>query len=390
MENPFLNNPEKLENLKLANDILRISQSSLNKLIFVYSKPKVGSTCLVSSIRLFASTVFNVVHVHDEDMLQVLSNITHVTVNEIILYNQSIGKEVYVIDVYRSPIERKMSTFFEKIDSYHFNNTCEQINQYDIHKVIHRFNKLFPHIGNGDHFMDTYPIQIPSVFDYQNKYLLVEQDGIKYIKLRLKDSNEWGNILTNLLGHQIQIIKDYETVCKPIKELYLKFKEVYHVPSNYLQELKDECKYLNYYYSLEEKEEYIHFWETPMDSRVDIVPFTTEEYKLYETISLENCHLDTIQLKHYFDEGCLCLACRTKRIKIVGKLLEGGDIVSNEKITHEEAKHEYIGNKIHVLNKLQAVRNQNNVSHRFTKFTKLNRGTYNKTGSTSINMKINL
>ena len=383
--------PEKLENLKLANDILRISQSSLNKLIFVYSKPKVGSTCLVSSIRLFASTVFNVVHVHDEDMLQVLSNIKNVTVNEIILYNRYIGKEVYVIDVYRSPIERKMSTFFEKIDSYHFNNTCEQINQYDIHKIIHRFNKLFPHIANGDHFMDTYPIQIPLVFDYQNKYLLVEQDGIKYIKLRLKDSHEWSTILTKLLGHQIQIIKDYETVAKPIKELYLKFKDTYRVPSHFLKELIHECKYLNYYYSLEEKEEYMRIWEPKMDETCCFAAFTTEEYKLYETISLENCHLDTIQLKHYFDGGCLCTACRIKRNKMVGKLLEGGDIDLNDKIIHEEAKHEYIGNKIHVLNKLQSLRKQStNANHGFTKFTKLNHGNYKKEGSVKIGMKINL
>lgn len=377
-----------LENLKMANDILRISQSSLNKLIFVYSKPKVGSTCLVSSIRLFASSVFNVVHIHDEDMLQVLTNIKDVTVNEIILYNQFIGKEVYVIDVYRSPIERKMSTFFEKIDSYHFNNTCDQINQYDIQKVMHRFNKLFPHIGTGDHFMDTYPIQIPAVFDYQNKYLLVEQDGVKYIKLRLKDSDHWGDILTNLLGHKIQIIKDYETVTKPIKELYLKFKDTYRVPSNFLKEQIHECKYLNYYYSLDEKEEYVHSWEQKMDERLCFVPFTAQEYKLYETISLENCHLDTIQLKHYFDEGCLCKACCIKRHKMVRKLLEGGYIVSTEKIIHEEAKHEYIGNKIHVLNKLQAGRKQMNANHGFTKFTKLNHGNYKKEGSVKIGMKI--
>uniref|UniRef100_A0A6C0E2F3 Uncharacterized protein n=1 Tax=viral metagenome TaxID=1070528 RepID=A0A6C0E2F3_9ZZZZ len=388
MEFDFLTNPIKLENLKIANDILHISGSSLNKLIFVYSKPKVGSTCLVSSIRIFASSVFNVIHIHDEDMLQVLSKITEVTVNEIILYNRYIGKDVYVIDVYRSPIERKMSTFFEKIDSYHFNNTCEQINKYDIKRVIHRFNKLFPHLANGDHFMDTYPIQIPDVFDYHNKYLLVEHHGIKYIKLRLKDSSEWGNILTNLFQHKIQIIKDYETIGKPIKDLYLKFKETYQIPSHYLKELVNNCKYLNYYYSLEEKEEYLKIWEDKMDNSSEIASFTVEEYKLYEIISLENCHLDTIQLSHYFDEGCLCQACQTKRTMVMHKLLEGNEINLNEKIVHEEAKNEFIKHKIHVFKKLQTIRKENIVNHGFTKFTKLNHGTYNKTGSTKLNMKI--
>jgi hypothetical protein len=37
---------------------------------------------------------------------------------------------VYVIDVYRSPIERKMSEFFEKIADMHFNTTEENLNNY--------------------------------------------------------------------------------------------------------------------------------------------------------------------------------------------------------------------------------------------------------------------
>ena len=44
------------------------------------------------------------------------------SIRDIIQYNKSIGKNVYVIDVYRSPIERKISAFFEKIGAYHFNN----------------------------------------------------------------------------------------------------------------------------------------------------------------------------------------------------------------------------------------------------------------------------
>jgi hypothetical protein len=135
----FLKDPKKIELLKFANSVLNINKSKLNKIIFIYSKPKVGSTSLVTSIRIFASNIYNVIHVHDEKMLEVLSNITDLTVNEIIIYNKYIGKEVFVIDVYRSPIERKISTFFEKIDSIHFNNTCENINKYSIDRLFNRF-----------------------------------------------------------------------------------------------------------------------------------------------------------------------------------------------------------------------------------------------------------
>ena len=54
------------------------------KLIFVYCPPKVGSTTLVSSLRLSASDKLTILHLHKEIMLKVLYNITDVTVNEII------------------------------------------------------------------------------------------------------------------------------------------------------------------------------------------------------------------------------------------------------------------------------------------------------------------
>ena len=60
------------------------------------------------------------------------------------------------------------------------------------------------------------------------------ENKIKYITLRLKDSNEWGRILTNIFGFTISIIKDYESSNKPIKELYSKFKLFYKIPINLL------------------------------------------------------------------------------------------------------------------------------------------------------------
>ena len=81
-------------------------------------------------------------------------------------------------------------------------------------------------------------------------------NNIKYIKLRLKDSNKWDDILTNIFSENIKIIKDYETTNKSIKAVYLSFLDKYKIPANFLQELNNNCKYLNYFYSKEEKYEY--------------------------------------------------------------------------------------------------------------------------------------
>lgn len=347
---------EKVQLLERVNDILHITRSRLNKIIFVYSKPKVGSTSLVTSIRMFASHLFMVIHIHDEEMLQVLGNIKNITIKDIISYNQFIGKEVYVIDVYRSPIERKISTFFEKIDSYHFNNVCSEINKYNMDRVINRFNKIFPYIGLGDHFLDTYNIPIPETFDHYAKYLLVEHEGIRYIKLRLKDSGIWDTILSKLLCVNIRIVKDYETVNKPIKECYLQFKENYKIPSNFLEDL-EKCKYSNYYYSKEELNEYIEQWSA---KKGDIFEsFTKDEYNIYEYISLENSHMDTVQSRHYLDEGCTCKACSIKRYKIAQKILKG-ELV-DEVVIHEDAKNELM------FNRLERVKKVNQLINVFTK-----------------------
>ena len=49
----FIKNPEKLKSLINTNEILKINTSKHNRLVFVYSCPKVGSTSIVSSLRIF-------------------------------------------------------------------------------------------------------------------------------------------------------------------------------------------------------------------------------------------------------------------------------------------------------------------------------------------------
>jgi hypothetical protein len=350
-KNPFefISNPEKILLLNQANEVLNINKFPHHKLIFVYSGPKVGSTSIVTSLRIFGRDKYSIIHIHDEEMLKILGHINGITINEIILYNKHLGKKVYVIDIYRSPIERKISTFFEKIGAYHFNNIDENVNKYDIQRVIKRFNKILPYLGNGDHFIDKYNINIPQHFDYNNKYLLVEENGISYIKLRLKDSPIWGSILTNILGSKIGIVKDYESTSKPIKELYLNFKSIYKIPKNLLDHII-KCKYLNYYYSPSELNEYYCQWLNM--STCDFVSYTEEQYEMYAELTTENSHIDYIQLNHYMDEGCSCKACAIKRSTIANKILNGISLTNNDQIKHEEAKEELLIKRVNVINKI--------------------------------------
>ena len=343
----FIKNPKKLELLIKTNELLNVNKNQHNKLLFVYSTPKVGSTSIVSSLRIFGITKINIIHIHDEEMLKVLGHISDITINELILYNTYLGKDVYVINVYRSPIERKISVFFEKIGSYHFNNQDNNVNNYNILKVIERFNNIFPWIGIGDHFIDKYNVTIPEKFDYINKYTLVHDNGIKFITLRLKDSNEWGNILTNIFGFKICIIKDYESLNKPIQKLYNLFKSSYKIPINLLNEQIND-KYLKYYYSEEEIQNYYNDWL--IKSTTVRNSYTKEQFMLYEQITIENSYFEKIQLDHYFDEGCICSACSMKRVETISKMFRGIEV--KERIVHTEAKIELIQKKVLRANRL--------------------------------------
>ena len=344
----FKNNLSQIKevNDKIFGSLLKDTEI-YNNIIFVYTPPKVGSTTLVSSIRISASHKFSIVHIHDEIMLTFFTGINSVTINDIIQYNSYIGKNVFVIDIYRTPIERKMSEFFEKISPYHFNNSEENINNYSVKRVSERFNKVFPYLAVGDHYIDKYNIPIPESFDNTKNFLLHKNNNINYIKLRLKDSDKWGKILSEILCTEIIIVSDYETNNKIIGGLYSKFKNEYKLPSNYFETIKND-KYLQFYYSNEEINCYLNLWANKLTESV--ISYTEPEYLFYVNLNLENQIYNDLQSEHYIDNGCLCKGCSSKRKIIFEKAKKG--IKIKEKINHTEVVNEIIDNKNKIINKI--------------------------------------
>ena len=311
------------------NDKLNINNTK--DLIIIYCGAKVGSTSLVSSLRLCCCDNFNVLHLHDDDMLRILTNSDNsITIRGLIEYNSKI-KKVYVIDIYRSPIERKMSDFFEKLCDFHFNNISSEVNNYKIDKIIKRFNDVFNHIGLGDHYIDKYDIPIIEYFNPKNKYLMQKVGDVTYIKLRLKDSLEWSKILTDILNIKIYIVKDYETSNKEIGDLYKKFKAEYKLPLNHYDSIVMD-EYLKFYYSEEERSDYLKEWLKRVSESCDT--WSIKEYDFYKRISIENLTQNEIQKHHYIDLGCTCKFCSLKRKEIIEKVKRGEHI--KEKIIHEE------------------------------------------------------
>jgi hypothetical protein len=251
-----------------------------------------------------------------------------------------------------------MSEFFEKISCYHFNNSEENLNNYKIERFINRFNNLFPHLANGEHYFDKYEIPIQDIitFDFNKKYTIQVINNINYIKLRLCDSNIWGQILSDIFKQEIIIINDYLTDNKNIGDLYKKFKNEYRLPSNFFN-LISNCKYFNFYYSEEERKNYLNVWKIKLAP--DTEPYTNEEYKFYVNLYLQNQYINDIQIDHYIDNGCFCKLCNIKRREFFFKAKKGE--VINEKIIHKEIINENIDKKIKFITDLSKnIINKNN------------------------------
>ena len=303
-------------------------------IIFVYTPPKVGSTSLVSSLRLSGSEKYMVLHVHDETMLSVLTgydNPHNITIMDIIHFNASIGKRVFVIDIYRTPLERKMSIFFENLACFHFNNKEENVNKYDLNKLMHRFNCLFTHIGNEDYFQEKYGLTdlINFEFDFVKKISYVVNENITFIKLRLQDFDQWSTILSSILNIDMVMIQDN----KETSDLYHRFKKEYKVPMNFLEWIKDSDTHFLCYNSEEEKKRYLDKWNIQCTERF-LSGFTNEEYNFYLQISKENQWQYIIQKDHYLDFGCVCYHCIVKRREIKDALKRGEQV--STRIIHEQ------------------------------------------------------
>lgn len=347
----------------ITDSIEKLFSSSSNNYIFIYTPPKVGSTTLVSSLRISLGKSYNIIHIHDEVMLSVLTGNNGISVNNIINHLALNNKNVYVIDVYRTPIERKMSEFFEKMSPYHFNNLEENINNYSIKRVSDRFNKIFPHIENQDHYCDKYNIEKPVPFDFEKKYTIQIINGISYIKLRLCDSHLWQDILSSIFQSDIVLITDYKTETKKIGDLYNRFKSEYKIPLNFFESIKS-CKYFKFYYNISERNEYLNFWKNKID--VSFIPYTSSEFTFYMQLCLENQHINDVQIEHYIDNGCFCNYCSLKRKNIFFRAKKGE--TNFEKIIHTDVIHEFKEDRIKKINEIIMIKNKSiNSNKKFTK-----------------------
>jgi hypothetical protein len=266
--------------------------SQCKNFIIIYTNKKVGSTSLWGSINLYLSSVFKTTHIHSSYELE-RTGIFDINMQQFLKILQMFNKNVFVIDIYRPVFDICVSNFFNELNT-HFQRDFEKypkIENKDI--VIKRFFQVFKSYyasHNVDYYKEQYQIpstNIPETFNFDSKHLIYKNENITYIKLRLCDSDNWHNILSDYFGYKFKIIKFNESDKKAWGPLYKHFKENYKITTEIFNLLKDNI-YFNYYYTPEEQEKYLLQFKDKIDDENKVIHYTKEEFMFYNLLQKEN------------------------------------------------------------------------------------------------------
>lgn len=150
--------------------------------------------------------------------------------------SQKNQKHLIIIDSYRTPIERKISSFFENLP-----NHVPDYEKKSIEELIIIFNtKYLLHLEEYPSFMDEimnhFNIDLFKGFNEKKKHNIKSLNNITYIRLHFDDINIWGEILSKALNITLEMIKTNISSSKHYKDIYNEFKEKYKVPRKYLTE----------------------------------------------------------------------------------------------------------------------------------------------------------
>lgn len=150
------------------------------------------------------------------------------------IVQSSKNKKLIIIDAYRTPIERKISSFFHngerKIPNFLSMTTEEQIDLFN-NDYLYRIEEQ--HIINQIYLRLNIP-QIVS-YDFKREYLYQRYKNIVIVKLHYNDIKNWGKRLTDIFRMPIKIVNDNVSKDKPYYENYKDFLNKYKVPKHYIE-----------------------------------------------------------------------------------------------------------------------------------------------------------
>jgi hypothetical protein len=295
-------------------------------IVILYTNKKVGSTSLWGSINLYSSDIFTTYHWHSETYLE-RNEIYGLSIKKVIELLKFYKKNVYIIDIYRPIFDICLSNYFNELNSQ-FQKDLSSLEVENKETIVNRFFNLFNHYYNKynvDYFREIYDFaekEKLEQFDFENKYLIVKDETITYIKLRLCDSKEWENILNPIFNTNMKCIKHNETKAKSWGNYYDYFLENFSITPELLETIKNN-EYFKFYYSEDEQISYLSKFNNKISDKYN-QRYTNEQITFYFKILRENetnINLGYLSVNSNAPivTNCLCDVCKDNRSKTMNQ-----------------------------------------------------------------------
>ena len=265
----LINNNIKIINKIINNNINQILLDQLYKInIFIFCSGQSGGSTLAKTLD---NNLYNIIHLHTSICVGIYSlnkyNLNNINIFDIINHNKE-KNNIYIIDSYRNPIERKISSFFQYLKGY-----IQNYNELSIQELIDFFNnnllETIEEYHSINEVFEHYKINKFDKFNFDKKYNYMKHENMILIKLRFKDIKEWNKILTKIFGKQTEIYSDNLTENKEYYNLYKEFLQEYKLPKKYINILKNNTEF-KIYNTPKEQMEYIKYWENKCFDNVKI------------------------------------------------------------------------------------------------------------------------
>lgn len=224
--------------------------------VFVYCGGKCGSMTLRNT---FINNNYQTIHLHlNADYLAVYK--TSYDIFDLINVSAKKYDTIYLIDSYRTPIERKISSFFQNIHLH-----IPNYNDLTLTQIITDFNTNLLYIVEEylslNEVLNHYQVPLFTVFDFEKGYNLIKKENKVFIKILFKDIDKWDTILSSIFQKPITIYPDNLTENKPLNFLYKNFLKEYKVPNAYLEHMKINDTEFKIYNTKKEQKAYLEKWK---------------------------------------------------------------------------------------------------------------------------------
>jgi hypothetical protein len=235
--------------------------------VFVYCTPKCGGSTLANT---FCNNGFNACHIHCKKKLGFFDCVKKNNMKPLmeqndnaifnIITESALTKPVYIIDSYRTPIERKISAFFQNIHTI-----LPNYKNLSIDSIISHFNK--ENINRPESLSIYEPMRhfkIPPFkhFNFKRRYNIKRVGNLIFLVVLFKDIKNWDKILSDIVGKEIKIHPYNETKDKEIYNLYNEFKKKYRLPKEYIEKFLLQDSNFRIYNTQQQQQNYINKWKS--------------------------------------------------------------------------------------------------------------------------------